>query len=67
MTQKSNKEFHNSEYNRRLVKVVQNYHALLRVQMKTKLKELQEGARAIAGDNPELQKVCTKLDQLEIK
>jgi len=67
--QQEQKYVHNSEYNKRLLKVASSYHALLKIQLKAKLKELQEGARNIANNskNPELLKVCSKLDQLEIK
>lgn len=63
------KEIHDSEYNRRLMKLSEQYLALVKIQLQVKLKELKDGARTIANNskNPELKKVCDKLDKYEIK
>jgi hypothetical protein len=63
------KEYQNSEYNRRVVKVTEQYLALVKIQLQNKLKEMKDGARLIANrsKNPELQKIVDKLDRYEIK
>lgn len=63
------KEVHNSEYNRRLIKLSEQYLGLVKIKLQTQIKEMKEGARNIAmkSKNPELMKICDKLDKLEIK
>lgn len=63
------KNIHNSEYNRRMLKVAEEYTALMKIQMKMKLDKMKEGAWNIANNskNPELKKVCRELDKLKIE
>ena len=63
------KEVHDSEYNRKLIKVTREYAALLKIQLKTKVKKMKEGAWNIANasNNPKLKEVCRELDKLELK
>ncbi len=59
----------NSEYNKRLLKVSDDYVALLKIQLQDRLSKMKAGAWNIikASDNPKLKKICQELDKLEIK
>jgi len=64
-----NKEYcQDSEYNRRLIKLTDNYLALFRIQMQEKLATFKAGAWNIAksSKNPELIKICEEIDKIVI-
>jgi len=58
-----------SPFNRHILKITEQYSALLKLRLEKQLEDMKKGAHQIAAGskNPKLKEICEKLDQLKFE